>query len=164
MWSDTRHTRKWLQNKTGSTARDCNKHGNKARKLWSSDSLSNLCRPTTWIRFQRKWWLTAAGRNCRGNTVMMVSIWHTTLYASGSQPSGVTGEKHTHTLHTGSSEALNHRKWLLILMVRTYFEGSSSCTCSPHGLYTAAISHTFLLQLKKWERYFQYFKIGVFVH
>lgn len=36
--------------------------------------LCNLCRPTTWTRFQRKSWLTAADRSCHGNIVMMVRI------------------------------------------------------------------------------------------
>lgn len=45
-----------------------------------------LCRPVIWIRFQRKLWLTAAGRSCRENTAMMVSIHCSTQCASGLMP------------------------------------------------------------------------------
>lgn len=56
-------------------------------------NVPNLCRPVTWTRFQRKLWLTAAGRSCQENTATMVSMRYGALCASGSKPCGCSGEK-----------------------------------------------------------------------
>lgn len=87
---------------------------------------SNLCRPVTWIKFQRKWWLTAVGRNCQENTAMMVGMRCGTLCASGSKPCSDIDTKNTppwlfpqKKVTTSNSPSLNHQMGFFAVLHRT---------------------------------------------
>lgn len=94
-----------------------------------------------------------------------VCIWITAMWCLWGKTHTLVAMLKSHMDHHMKffAVSITHRKWLLIFLVRPYFEESPRFNCSPRDLFIAAISHTFLLQLKKWELFCLLKRLYVFL-